>query len=72
MHLHVYTINDNKGKNIHVYKLIQYIRADTDIRTNLVTNWASIFSLHPFKNAAKMEMVLTLSYRAGIFFIVFW
>lgn len=61
-----------KEKKIHVYKLIQYIRGNTDFSTNLVTNWASIFSLHPFKNAAKMEMVLAFSYRAGIFFIVFW
>ena len=69
MDLHVYTVNDSKGKKHPC--LIQYIRGDTDFSTNLVTNWASIFSLHPFENAAKMEMMLAFSYRMGIFFIIF-
>jgi hypothetical protein len=40
--------------------------------TNLVTDWASFTSLHPFKDATQMEMMLTLGNRAGIFFIIFW
>lgn len=45
--------------NSNKYKIINYDKLA--FVTNLVTNWAGITSLHPFKYATKMEMMLTFS-----------